>query len=352
MTQKRNLSFHPSLAGATSDKDFFVRLDALMNVEWKVDFTVMGQMFCCGASNQCSLPKVTQVSKQFEEQKMALVEESLNFACEYFHHVATLDDLGLLQRQNPVAFEFYQKNSPRLFISSLNNANLVRQYQMINSEFNFRGVDDIKLNGAFLRNRENAENAFEAIVGLKMPFHTITAPLDVDPEVRRVLNEIEDYVNKCSFGDGPHIRYISEADLLQEEDGTSYEYWEEHTTYMVQNRFFLNKEESSHYHKFFYTSEGRPDPMKFLVGMLKRKIELYRENLSKMPEGRQKDYHGWVVNHAVVNEDFNFIPAIMMDRTTHYWQSLVCDGIMMETPMGLIRRGSLTDIIPLVGARE
>jgi len=338
------MSFHASLEHAESFKDFFTCIDALIPLEWKIDITVFGQSFCCGASPVCNLPNLSEIKNY--DGSLDDVQAGLDFAVKYFHHVSTLDDLLVLSKDDELYYNFYTTNSCNLHISSLNNANIVRIAPLLlGDDMNFKGIDAIKISSKYIRNVEITSKVIETIftIHAKVPIASITIAYPTDEEIQNELEKLKALTNV-------EIRMISEQGLFEEENNNhddnpdAFEFWEEHTLYLTKDKFFLTKHDALHASNTFYTINGTIDPKQFVYDMVKRKIDMYNIAKQHVQNKLQKKYYTWVTENVIINEGYNWIPSIMYDPNI-FCKELVKTNKFMETPAGIIQPSD--KIVPL-----
>jgi len=354
-SQLRTISFIASLNDEKrSFKEFFLMVDALIPLEWKVEFTFLKKMYCCGAEKTCPLPKWndTEAAGTATEESYQKSVRAFEFISEYFHSVVTRDDLFLIKHQFPLIYEFYRENSHRMMIGSLDNNGLLRQAPLIMRDMRFNEIDSIKLGSYFLQSEKVAEAAFNAIKmlaeGLKI--HSVSMAEPSDPVIAAKVHEIKAWCDWCKI---PAM--IMSQDALEGErrisDGTGplddFEYYEEHALFFVQDKFYLTKYESTaNPSNTFYEVVDEIDPVALLAGMVRRKIAMYGENMSRA-KGRILDYFTWINQNAKTNDQFTFIPRFMINTTSRFYRSLLKNHKFTEVPPGLLATNS-KHVIPMI----
>lgn len=337
-SSRRNIAFTSSVEGAPSFKDFFLTVDALVALEWKVEFTFLKQLFCCGAETTCALPRWTgEFSGSATEETFERTRIGIEFAHRYFHTISTRDDLFLMKKTFPLIWEWYQANAHMMFLGSLDNNRLLTHAPLIKG-LPFLGVDTIKLGPEFLSNEKAARAAFDAIreIGDQMPIYRITMAETPDTTIQR---EIIAWAEK----NGVENELVTAEKLIEErhsDDGTApnstFELYEDHSIFFVQDRFYLHKyDHLGCGDGSFYTVNGPVNSREFIYNLVTRRIDYYRENTEKA-SGRVKDYFTWVVENVEVDDNYTFIPGFMMQMNGSFANALVEDNLFALTSCGLL----------------
>jgi len=240
--EKSLCEFNATLA-SESNGYFFFSKDAFMNLEWKVDFTVLPTVFCCGALDNCSVPKLGKVYKEYNDD-LENIQKSFDFARQYFWRVGTMDDISFIN-DYPESEEFYKTNSKYMSISNITNNQILECKELIINKYQFHTIDDIKIGPAFMNNIQKRDEITNAIKELAnhIPIQAISvAKPDTDYPVSLIeFCNSNDIIIEVVDTNEFHYR----EDFLQRnyQLGT-FDYWYERITYMFRNNIYLNKQET------------------------------------------------------------------------------------------------------------
>jgi hypothetical protein len=272
-------------------RDFFIELDATISLTWDLDFTLFNQTFCCGASPECSLPKIGAVVKP----ENFVLSEKLDFL-QNFQKVSTLDNLVLIKAKFPELYQWYKENSHNFYISSLNNG-FIRTN--ILKEFSFKGINEVKISSSYLRNEVIAEQLLKTLDDLHQHCPIQQLSLVINPLSNDLINWAQN--NNIS------VDLITEKELLKAEDNHDVDLWP-NIFYMSGDKFYLTKHDSQHSFNSFASLDDSLES--FIQKMINKRISYYR--LCEHQDPKINEYLNWVTKSIIVNNNFTFIPSIMI----------------------------------------
>ena len=85
-------------------------------------------------------------------------------------------------------------------------------------------------------------------------------------------------------------------------------------------------------------SDGLTDMSSFLVKMMEAKLKTYEryvDNMDTACQNKVRDYYQYVISSVVVNENFNFVPQLVLPSWTEMYKMILSQGRFIETPHGL-----------------
>lgn len=323
----RSISFVSAvMKGDRSPQELFLMIDALIALEWKVSFTFLKQLYCCGAEKSCSLPKWTgDFGGVATEESFHSTVHALDFAFDHFDVLETMDDLFILATHFPPIFDWYQKNSHRIGIGKLDNNHLLRQTPYI-TKMKFPYIGEINLGPTFVTSQKAVLAAADAISALS----SVTQIMSIRVAKPQISSDIDPII-KIATARGIFIEVVDERESPYER----FEMYEDHSIFLVQDAFYLTRTDhlGCASHAF---ANGNTTPIRFLTGMLKRKIEIYKGITDAPPE--LQTYFDVIGQQTVVNDNPSVIPMFMINRNTKFFKKL-CQSGYEEYHMALMRRG-------------
>lgn len=313
----RKIDFQGKLSSAASFKQYFLLMDGLMPVEWRV-FVFHSQEF----------------------------EKNLNFLLKHFERVVSLDSFSSLDKE---AEKFYQGNAHQLYCSVSESVlgNLKRA-----TEFPFQGVDELFIPAEELASQGQSIVALVKSVFGRMPIRRIDivkANPDVllDPTLERELR-LECSTRGTEFfittrEDHPEQEWYSkpgeealvdsdplpyqEADQLFPVAANSVKYWD---------GFYLNLGPGKPSGKPFYKGGNAWD---LLASLMTEKYRIYADFADRIQQREGNiyfNYFDWVRLYVKVRTDYNFLPSFMLRPTTRYASALIAAGAIATNP-GLLK---------------
>ena len=271
-------------------KGFYLAMDATIPFTWNVDFTLFNQTFCCGASSECSLPKLGTIVKP----ENFILSDKLDFL-QNFEHVSTLDNLVIIKSKFPELYSWYLENSHHFYVSSLNNG-FIRTN--ILKEFSFKGINEVKISSSYLRNETIAEQLLKTLSELHQ--HCPIKQLSL------VENSLSGELKKWARKNDISLDIITEEELLKAEDNHDVDLWP-NIFYMSGDKFYLTKHDSQHSFNSFASLNDSLES--FIPKMINKRISYYR--LAEHQDPLVNRYLNWVSENVKVNNNFTFIPTIM-----------------------------------------
>lgn len=361
-------------------KEHFILNDSLNNVIYDVDFSIFKKYMCKAGCKICYIqddwiePTKFQKYIPLKNETKTHIDRLMHLF-SHFEVVSTIDDLRYVRDEHPDLFSFYQQYGEVFHLSSMSDNAIVRHLPIIDSgEITVKGIREISLSEFFL-SRVNMDKLLVMLDKMlhKAPILKIKAILAQDstkPEASLAIakwcyeNKIElekQYehgvdISKTNspLADLGNSRYsqdtgFSESSTYSEEFGEIYPIHSE-ILFLMYDGFYSELKSA--------TVEGRSipfaglndfdDPIQFLSKILQGKLTDYRRYVEtiKDKEGTYYQYFKYVVDHLVINHDFNFIPRVAFKPYSAYHRRIVESGKMIDTPYGLVKPNSQT-IVPI-----
>jgi len=308
------MEFIGSLHDDKSFKKFFLTCDALLPLEWRLSFIH-------GDDNL--LPEILP----------------------WFDRIVCLDT----EFNN-----WHAENSDKIYISNELNDYWEDELPMLDS-MGFKGIDELHVNIHII---ERTPAVIKRIQTLDTPIRRIDVRLpEYGFEHNVDLKELESWCktndimfNIITMYDPPEVDasyskpgfegIVDPMPEPYEEDGEFYSvtggspFW--------YNDFYLNIQQKPR-----LTCQQKPfatafEPIEFMLNMIKAKLELYTRYANDIQHKNKNIYwmyFNWVANNIVINDDFNFIPDVMLPKYSSYYKQLVEREIFQDTPLGLIKPG-------------
>lgn len=318
--------FEGALHDDESLKRFFLTCDGLMSLEWRL-FTqnIYGP-----------IPSSTQEYWTYFER---VVCDDEYLALEH-RHIAPLTYLRMTLRQD-----------------------WRDQFRMA-SALMFRGIDQLIIPIHVMENDQDVAPNISSMnptwfrrVDVEFPYYGYQTTADY-MTVREWCNKNGVMFNLITLYDPPEVdSWYSRPGYEGLVDPLPEPYMEDYNTYgvlsdsvtLVRDEIYIGDERKD---KLFGPLPPITDKM-FLPELLKAKVKAYSKHAQEI---KNRDgnmywrYFDWVGNNIEVDDDFSFIPSIMLPSRTKFHQRLVETGEFISTPLGLLKPN--TPVRPIVRIRK
>lgn len=349
---RKNLSFLASLEQARSFKEFFLMVDATIGLDWNVEFTFLPKLYCCGSSPDCPLPKREgDADAPGAFQAVTAAEEIFAFFNSFFESAVTRDDLFVLKTKNPALYDWYREHCAEMHVGNLDNNHLMRQAELIATDFKFRSIRGIKLGPTYVENPKALGPAIEKLRFLteRIEIGGVQFAQPRTPEGTRLIGEAVSFLRARGIehdvvSEETYEREKALGGLVSREE---FDFYEEHALFFIHDRFYLNQNDHVLDTGAGFGVYGKGlEPAQFLVDMVDRKLKMYARKAPRA-SGALKEYFGALGERVSLNQDFTFIPRFMMNDQGPFYRKLATGGHFHDTPHGLLRAGAKA-VVPLV----
>lgn len=367
----------------TNPKEHFILNDSLDNVTYDVDFSIFKKYMCRAGCKICYIQNDWLPEDKFEKyipirNGKTHTERLLNFF-SYFDVVSTIDDLRFIKEEHPSLFQFYQEYGQLFHLSSMSDNAIMRHLPIVQNEIAVKGIREISISEYFL-NRVNVTKLLHTLDIMQskakiMKIKVILAPQNDDPKRAMALidwcqtNAIDlekQFEHGIDIGQTTSIlTKLKNSSFSESSDFTESQTYSENTEeifpfhsellFLMYDEFYSELKSA--------TAEGRSDPFAslsdfddpigFLAKVLESKIVDYRRYMTMINNKNTTHYKyfDFVVNHLLINKDFNFIPKVAFKSYSTYYRRIVESGKMIDTPYGLVKP-DVSTIIPIYTFKE
>jgi hypothetical protein len=344
----------------TDWKNYFFNHDALKNIQDDVVFSILDKYSCHVGCKVCYLNGYWENDIKTSPYN----EEEILKVFSYFKRANAIDDLVLLKNSYPQLFDFYKKNSP-IMEHNITDNGFFSQYKILNDDLNFSKIAYLSFSDVVVN--KTIDKIIPMLKEMKTPIVKInfimteSSPLD-NPNIMKLFNwlmenmavDIYFHTDLCQ-----DIDWVADMKLQYNYDLPSIYYQENsvsppivcqiltETIQMRNNNFYSTLTGSTIGKTTPYYTFEHFDIDKFLVNTLKGKIatyRFYRDSIVNKVGNRYFEYFNWVVENVIVNDDFTFVPSVMMNCVSPCYEKL--KERYMDLPVGLMRKGG-SKVIPI-----
>lgn len=365
----------------SNPKDFFLAKDALYNISYDACFSIFKKYKCQAGCKICYIQNDWISDERFEQyvpntyNDPEYVKKVIEFA-SYFEVMSTIDDMRFIKDKHPDIFNFYKENAGYFYLSSLSDNAILRQATIIAEDIDFKGIREISISTTFL-NDVNIKKLLNGLTTINNKSKILQIKLIV---MNASFNEdkINDLIDWTRFNQvdiskqlefdqmSYNLESLLPKKLADLKDAVSYEstaYSEEFgEIYPIQSEIVFLMFDDFYTELKSATLEDRSppfstirnfEPTNFLTDVLKGKLEIYQRytNQIKQTNNPYYEYFKYISTHLRVNDNYNFIPNILIKPYTQYYKQLVKSGKMIETKYGLLKPGADT-VVPIIKFSE
>ena len=333
-------------------REYFLRYDGLRNIEHDLTVSLLPVYKCRAACSVCYLQGLWDTKN---ESKSALIWENLTKFFPYFDVLNSQDDLWLLRKEYPKLYDVY-RNYGSLFTScSMTDMAFVQQHNLLMSELSFKGVYDISFSERFLATQNWRLKQW--VLGRIFKLHEkcsvhkvkiIVSTSHPQPESLEFLEQLRTKGISTDVYDNillsRNIRHdVTTPTNRFDYEGQSYPLLTENC-YLQSSTLYSTLVDATTGRNSFYELSATFDARSFLVKLLESKRDTYaryaRTLSSSGVSNKYVDYFFYVAENLVVNKNFNFIPSVLLSRSSRFYQGLVASGFM-PTQFGLLDSSQL-----------
>lgn len=357
-------------ADLSNPKDFFIREDGISNSGYETFISVFQRYRCeagcevCYIQDRWILPDGTDYFGKYSTPHMDPAHEArILDTFSYFTTVSTIDDLFFIKHKYPGLFEFYKRHSNKMNLTSMTDMAVIQQTELACTELDFKSVYDITFSDTFLAKTKIADAVIKRLDQLneRYPMVKVRFIVTSDPTIdrtgiKRVIQWAKDHGiytmgaldNRVRWGYANEIMKMmdhEESAYITDDHNELHQVYTE-VTHMMYDRWVVSFYESTQDvdHSFYRLGDTfKPD--EWLESHVRHKLKLYADSAVRV--GRNElthqyvDYFKYVVENVRVNDNWNFIPTIMMNkRSNNMHQGLLRHGFI-ETPYGLFRKSAM-----------
>jgi len=335
---------------------YWLREDALRSLDYDVYFSVGTRYYCDAGCKVCYIKdnlKQTKELSNFDNDLAKHHEKWLEFF-KYFGVVRTNDDLYYLKHNHIKEYQWYQMYGYMFELCITDNA-IFRTLEL--DDIKLASIADISISTDFL-NHVGVEKVLTACKELYDKYGVRKIKY-IDCGHPELFKAIIEWANKLELHNCVHHDFrTNHRDILNhawaeyqntwvinDDRGLMQIYRE--SVHLYYDRFFFSSDDATDVQiEPFYQFEDEININTFVVKLLQGKQNLYNQWRNRPIEKRFRDYYA-IATQYKVNEDFNFIPRIMMSPKAKFFYKLLEDG-WTQTQYGLVKLPNNGTIVPIL----
>jgi len=334
-----------------SNKEFFLRHDNLKNVTSEIVYSAFRRYNCLAGCKVCYTAEQFKVHDTgfgrmvptgFDNRYNDLL---FNKVFPFFYTRSTIDDLFWMNQKYKNIYNWYIEHQKEFVFGNMTDNNFIRTQPLLMKDFSDTKIYEISFSDEWLQKvtgrdlvkmLDDLHNKFP-IIKIKVIQQQVSFEHPVIDWARS--NEVGvtrhyDVMN----GDTMDLEYEQALNFCSE-DGFIYAVCGE-ADYLQYDSFFLSLVEAIDPKTDPYDTLW--DPKHHLSRNINAKKKLYKSYADKLRGTKNKisqryvDYFDWVTKHVHVNDDYNYIPVVALDKWNYYYPQLSKLG-WTETEYGLVK---------------
>lgn len=358
---------------------YWLTQDGLHNLDYDLFFSPFQKYTCQAGCKVCYISKEldesAKVIRQYAPVRINAEQEAVwNYWFSKFDRVGHSDDLRYIKLNFPHIHEWLKVNSNKFRYCMTDNA-ILRQHEILLEEMNFAGIMDISISDQFLDTsptmwgnvRIRLEELTQKYKIDQIKF-LITKPGPQDNTIAELIKWVDGqglaYLVHYDFTDESNLKHevvnaVNYNDWVMCQNGRLYEIQKE-TVQLFGDRWFFSSQDATSRSPFWIMDTDNARSLETLMyNMFLGKQENYG-NMAKslVPDSmlaEQFSAYFKIPATYKVNQDFNFIPFMLINSHSKFVSSLVAQG-WLNTAQGLYKpneNGTVTSIIvPITQAKE
>jgi hypothetical protein len=329
-------------------KESFINQDGLRSLCYNLDFSILRKYRCFANCKSCYI-KDSWITK---DQLSAFVPktkplgrqlEKLLDVFRFFQIVSIIDDLRFIKDEHPEFFDFYKSHANYFHLGSMNDNAVLRHHLILKNDFHPLAVNEICLSDEFLSRIKGAE-LFGILEDIhhNSPIKKIKITSTGGVASSYFVKELKNWSIRQAI---PTVE-----DKIYKEDIEAWTPKENSQVMFLMNDIFYPSLKSA-----IKLNSEKPlsiledfDPRGFLYQVLSNKLHQYQAfaaGHASEPSG----YYSYIADNLIVNENYNFLPKLVLGSFTNYYRSILDKGLATETKYGLLfgNMGANDKVIPL-----
>ena len=351
--------------------NYWLTQDALHNLDYDMFFSPFKKYTCQSGCKVCYISKElddsAQVMTQYAPIEITLEQENnWNFWFDKFDKVGYSDDLRYIKLNFPIVYKWLVNNSNKFRYCMTDNA-ILRQHSILLNEMDFEAIMDISISDQFLdtsptmwgniRNRLEELSQKYQIDQIKF---LITKPGPQDGTISSLIDWVDkkglQYLIHHDFTDENNLKHeVSNAtnynDWVVCQNGRLYEIQKE-TVQLFGDRWFFSSQDATAREPFWIMDSKDNENLEKLM------IQIF--------SGKQTNYHNMeqtllpittlstqfkayfkLPNTYKVNNNFNFVPYMLLNSSSRFVTSLLLQG-WINIPQGLYKPNANDTVISII----
>lgn len=363
---------------------YFISEDALAPLNHDIAFSPTRKYYCGANCQVCYIKKKLNEHHPFYAQAVPEVITDKQTALwydifDYFYTIRVVDDMKYLKENYRHVYDWYKEHAATFEYGMTDNA-IITQHESL-MELNMKALSEVTLSEEFL-NKVNSKKNYNKVMEIlsdyidKYDLHKIKVIKTSNLELEYHAIELVEWLKDKGVVSSLHNDFRKSNVENQELGNTDFDlngvfdYQNTHIlcyndrTYQIYrgalhlygDRVFYSIDDASDINwEPFHTIGDSFNPEVFMSDMIRGKLKLYRqfaEELQSVDDSTVQKFVTYYINsHRKfgVNEDFNFIPKVMLSPTSKFYNRLAKNGYR-STEVGLYMMG--TPPKPIVDFKE
>lgn len=323
--------------------------DCIKSVKRDLYFSISTRYFCDAGCHVCYIQENLKnmkkgLSNYYFDFDDAL-EEKWETVFDYFGYIRTDDDMMFLKLNYPKHYDYFKRNGKRFQYGMTDNQ--IFRYRGMAKELNFKEIASISLSSYFVEkvNGDKLKRSLQEI-------HEVSPILQlklIDCGNMNILREYYEWAKKENIETMFHYNFLAgERELLTEDwvdqqvtwidvdtEGNMQVYGDEAICLFFDRFYFSNDVASDPSIEPYYILNREFEPEKFLISLARGKQILYDKWKDRTTNPKFKEYFTKTLNYTF-NDDYNFIPSMMMVPYSRYCDKLQQRG-WTKTKHGFVK---------------
>lgn len=337
----------------TNLNQYWIQQDCLRSLDFDLYFSVASRYYCDAGCKVCYIEKNLKQTKDLNLYNGVVFRPELwDDIFSYFSSIRTNDDYAYLNKNFPEIYQWYKEHPMELCVT---DNSLVRTLAL--KDLTIKKFADISISSEFV----NSVGSEKVIEYLKRAKEFGLDKVKIIDCGHSNLKEIIDWVLENVYNNCVHDDFRVERKILDAPWAEYQNTWVEH----VDNRLLKINKEAIHLYNntFYFSSDDASDitinpfhsilvnfhPEEFLCDMIEGKQEQYKEWAKLSSIQKFKEYFTTTENYKV-NRDFNFIPGIMFNSHSPFFNKMRNRG-WVDTKLGLFDPQYTDEVTSIIGKK-
>lgn len=351
-------------------KSHFVKVDSILGAKQQIIFSLFRRYNCFAKCHVCYTDKMfekdkskfsryvpTEITQEMTDRWLRLFEG--------YYLPTTYDDFYALKHDFPHLFKWYKNHASLMHVASLTDNSFIRSYDILMNDFDrMKGIYEIGFSDDWVE-KLGVKNLISKLEKLhaKVPIK----------QIKYITTHTESYdwssaIELKAFLDANGIGLKIYADILNSETVVFHKIEQEVNFATYNGEIFTTLGEADYlqYDSFFLTIVDSIDPnvqpfdvldddftfTRHLPRLLNGKKDVYNRYYNKIKHSTNQydkkfaEYYNFVSQNLIANEDYNFVPNVILEPYTNLYGKLTTEG-WSSTNLGLLRQTVDQTVIPL-----
>lgn len=340
---------------------FFLREDSLRALDTELSVTLNKRYKCNAGCKMCYLSDQWIPHKDFqpiglytEQNLTAEWEETFFDFADNFKIVSTIDDMRYLKKHFPKQYRFYLDNSEFFSLSSISDQSLFYHYPIIMDETRFKDIYEITFSDRFLIHNYKKIKTMMSSVLKRYKIEQVKIINGNIPCNIKEKKKIKDFLIFLQER-GIQVSYHNDINFEWEqvENAAHAFYSENNEPYPILNQVTFLAFEDIYLELSDFTSKDNAfkvgciyelhDFSDILPKVIQTKLNIYENNAITLlnKDSHYVKYFKFCADKFKVNEDFNFIPYIILRDYAKWYNKLIKSGEWIDAGPGLLKKDSV-----------